>query len=371
MKRRTLLGSAGAWAAPLAWPSLVRAAAKPKLGIALPFTGVQAEVANDLKLGYELAFAHSANAGTDIEVVWEDDKANPDETAKLIDKFAKDKSIIATSGIVGTPHAKLALPVAAKAGLPVVGLRSGAVELRDGTPGIYHLRASFADELALMVSTIKGAGLDRLAVVYSDDAFGKSSLEHVKAAASKAGLTSASAVAAERTGKDVTQAVDQAVDIKNKAGALLVLMIVAPMVKGVTHARNVKYFMNPVFCMSFCATRALAESSEKSLAGLGLVSAFPLPRSSNTELAARFRKLADAAKQSQAATSLTAFEGFVYGSVLASALSKTNDGQRGTLMAALRKTPDVGGLRIAFDNQNVGFHYLQVVRKSGNGEIKA
>ena len=375
MKRRTLLEGAGALALPvssgLLWPTRVQAAPKVKIGLALPFTGVQAEIATDLRLGYELAFGHAEQNGLDIEPVWEDDKANADETARLMEKFSKDRSIIAASGIVGTPHAKAALPVAIKGGLPVVGLRSGAAELRDGSPLVFHLRASFSDELTLMLSTIKGAGLDRLAVVYSDDAFGKSSVEHVKVAATKLGMTIATAVAAERTGKDVTQAVDKAVDIQHKAGALLMLMIMSPMVKGVTHARNTKFFMNPVFCMSFCATRQLADSTDKSLAGLGLVSAFPLPRSSTSELAGRFRRLAEAAKRPEALRSLTAFEGFMYGSVLSAALSKVPDGQRTTLQTALRKPIDVGGVRVAFDAQNVGYHHLQVVRKSGSGEIKA
>ncbi|MFD2450870.1 ABC transporter substrate-binding protein [Ideonella paludis] len=107
MKRRTLLEGAGALALPassgLLWPSVVRAAPKVRVGLALPFTGVQAEVAADLRLGYELAFAHAEQSGLEIDPVWEDDKASADETVRLIDKFSKDRSIIAASGIVGTP----------------------------------------------------------------------------------------------------------------------------------------------------------------------------------------------------------------------------------------------------------------------------
>ncbi|CAD5366825.1 Peripla_BP_6 domain-containing protein [Rubrivivax sp. A210] len=369
MKRRGLLQGAGA-ALALA-SGVVRASPRLRIGVPLPFTGVQSEVANDLRAGYEMAFAHASEAGLNLEPVWADDEAKADQTARLVEQFARDRSILATTGIVGTPHAKAAVPRAVVGGLPVVGLRSGAVELRDGTRGVYHLRASYTDELTRMVRTIGGASLNRLAVVYSNDAFGTAAAAHVAGIVAEHGVTVVSNEPAERGGSDIQAAVSKALDPSKHAKALLLLVLEGPMLKGVTHARTKMSFLAPVFCMSFCATRRLAEATDPNLVGLGLVSAFPLPRTDLSPLADHFRKVAVDWSRPGVIHSLTAFEGYLYGSVLASAIRRAPDTSRAGLVAALNAPQEVGGIRVAFDSKLVGYHYLQLIYKSGTGVLRA
>lgn len=369
MRRRTLLYGAAASLA-VATGS-VRANTKVRVGLPLPFTGVQSEVANDLRAGYEMAFNQAAELGVSVEPIWADDLAQPEQTARLVEQFAKDRSFIATTGIVGTPHAKAAVPRAVVGGLPVVGLRSGALELRDGTRGVYHLRASYTDELTSMVKVINGAGLERLAVVYSNDSFGTASAQHVEKVAASLGVTLVSNEPAERSGSDIAAAVAKAVDREKRATALLLLVLEGPMLKAVEHARKSMSFLNPVFCMSFCATRRLAEATDQHLVGLGLVSAFPLPRTDLTALAERFRRVARDWHRPGVINSLTAFEGFLYGSVLFTAMARAKEPSRTGLMEALGAPQDVGGIRVAFDARFVGYRYLQLLYKSGTGVMRA
>lgn len=369
MKRRTLMQ--GACASALGVAGVARAASAVKVGIALPFTSVQSEVALDLRTGYELAFTNAGLQGVDIEPVWADDESKAEKTAQIVEGFGRDRSIVATTGIVGTPHAKAALPRAVAAGLPVVGLRSGAVELRDGARGVYHLRASYADELSRTIAVIRGAGLQRLAVVYSQDAFGTAALEHVRQAAAAAGITLVTTEPADRNGADIQAAVARAIAPGRHASAMLMLVLEAPMLKGVAHARTALSYLSPIYCMSFCATRRLADASDAYLVGLGLQSAFPLPRTDLSALASGFRRLALQANKPGAVNSLTAFEGYVYGSVLGAALQRAREPSRAGLTAALAAPLDVGGLRVAFDGLGVGYHHLQLVYKSGTGVIRA
>lgn len=369
MKRRVLIQGAGASLA-LA-TGIVRANPRIRIGVPLPFTGVQSEVANDLRAGYEMALMRGKESGLNVEAVWADDEAKADATARLVDQFAHDSSIVATSGIVGTPHAKAAVPRAVVGGLPVVGIRSGAVELRDGAKGVYHLRASYADELTTMVKVIQGAGLSRLAVVYSADSFGTAASAHVSRMAAALGVTLVASEPADRSGSDVAAAVAKAIQPSKGATALLLLVLEGPMLKGVAHARQSMSFLSPVFCMSFCATRRLAEADDPNLVGLGMVSAFPLPRTDLTLLAARYRESAVAWHRPGVVHSLTAFEGFMYGSVLTSALLRAKEPTRAGLIAALGVPQEVGGVRVAFDSNNVGYRYLQLVYKSGTGVMRA
>ncbi len=369
MKRRTLLHGASASLAVAT--GTVRANTRIRVGVPLPFTGVQSEVANDLRAGYEMAFVRANDSGLNIEAIWADDEAKADNTARLVEQFARDRSILATTGIVGTPHAKAAVPRAVVGGLPVVGIRSGAAELRDGTKGVYHLRASYTDELTSMVKVIHGAGLTRLAVVYSADAFGTAASAHVEKMAAALGLTLVANEPSDRGGADITAAVGKALDRDRRATALLMLVLEGPMLKGVAHARQHMSFLSPVFCMSFCATRRLAEANEPHLVGLGLMSAFPLPRTDLSALADKFRLSAVAWHRPGIIHSLTAFEGYMYGAVLSTALLRAKETTRYGLMAALSLPQDVGGIRVAFDAQYVGYRYLRLVYKSGTGVMRA
>lgn len=371
MNRRRALRSIAAVA--VGAPSVLtyaRAATRARVGISLPITSVQASVAADLQAGLELAFFLARERGLDLTPEWEDDKSDPELTARAVDRFGKDQSFVATTSIVGTPHAIKALPAAMRSGLPVVGLRSGAAELRDGRQGVYHLRASFNDELSRMLALAKGGTLERVAVVYSDDAFGRASAAHVNATASKLGVTITSSIPAERNGSNVQAAVTRALRAPGPPpNTLLLLMIADPMERGVRHAREL-LFPYPILAMSFCATRALAESRAPHLLGLGLMSAFPLPRVDVSPLSQDFRRLADAYKPG-ADISLTSYEGFLYGNVLARACLQASELTRTGLLDALRKPLAVGGYRIAFDAANVGLHYLQPLRKSHDGVLRA
>lgn len=370
MKRRSLLQGAAAIAAPSIL-TYARAASKVQVGIPLPVSSVQAEVASELKTGYEIAFARSkALGGVEIVPVFQDDRSVADETAKAVDSFGRDPSILATTGIVGTPHAKAALPIAQRLGLPVVGLRSGAAELRDGKRGVYHLRASYSDELTMMVRMIQAIGL-KLAVVYSDDAFGKGCMAHVASVAASLGVPLGQTLPAERNGADIEKVVGQAVRQSEGAGALMLLMIAQPMQRGLRHAREKLNFVNPVFCMSFCATRYLAESKDDYLTGLGLVTAFPLPRVAAGGLGQAFLREAQSAQQAQVISSLTAYEGFMYGSVLAAAIDRAQQPTREAVMRALAQPISLGGERFAFDSSFVGYRYLQIVHKGDKGPLRS
>ena len=73
MKRRKLLvGSAAALAAPH-----LALASTPTIGVTLPLTGVQGEVARDLEVGYRLAIAE---AGLAVRVM--DDESVPEMVAE-------------------------------------------------------------------------------------------------------------------------------------------------------------------------------------------------------------------------------------------------------------------------------------------------
>lgn len=363
MRRRALmLGVASLAGVPL----LVRAA-QPTLGVTLPLTGVQREVARELELGYRMA---AAEAGVGVVVM--DDESIPDRVAANVKRLAADPAVTALSGIVGTPHAQAGLAAAKKGGLPVVGIRSGAGFLRKGDPSVFHLRASYEDELDKMVSYCVGAGIKQLAIIYSEDSFGTSSRDHLVSRLGSAGITLVSNLGVERNGSNIPDVVQKTAAVARSDGltAIALLLIVKPMTAAATELRVKHAVMQPILAMSFTITQAVATTTDRALAGLGIVSAFPLPRAGVESIQQRYRAaLAREGRTGTLTESVTAYEGFFYGTVASRAISAAA-GNREAVGRVLRAGMSLGDLKVDFGSGMVGYHFLEFVHKSRDGLLR-
>lgn len=365
MRRRTALTAA------LAAPFINAYATqgKVRLGLSLPLTGVQASVAAELLAGYDLAWADAASLGVEVQAEVEDDRSKPDLTAAAVRKFARDASIVAATGLVGTPHAQAAVPVARQGGLPLVGIRSGAGELRDGGVLLYHLRASYEAELDKMLRTLSAVHR-RVLVLASRDSFGTSSAAYVRSRASTYGVEVGAVVMSDRDGAEVDAGMKQVLAADHEATALLVLMITKPALHAVQVARAAS-FLGAVFVMSFAAGRDLSQFAARR--GVGVVTAFPLPRASHDTISDRFRAAAMRTGKADLLESITASEGFTYGLVIAGALAGLKaSASRTTLVEALDRHPAVrlGEEVVSFDNKLVGRQYLRTLHFDALGVLR-
>lgn len=351
-----------------------RAMSRTRIGLSLPLTGVQGTVANELLAGYQLAAKRAELKGAGaFELVIEDDRSEADRTRANIEAFGRDPRIVATSGVVGTPHAKVAIPAARVAGLPIVGLRSGASELRDGGQFVYHLRASFEGELSLAVQTLSAVHR-RIAILASDDAFGRASAAHTLAEAKRLGFEITATVFAQRNGGDVRERAEQVVAANRGTTAVFVLLITKPAIEAVRVLRA-RSFLGVIYTMSFTAGAELGKAGPDVYRGLGLVAAFPLPRSAADEISEEFRAAATAASRPDLIESITAAEGYWYMRAISQAVEQA-EGRVSTtrqgLLAALESQKGValGSERIAFDSKRVGRRYLRAGHFDADGRLR-
>ncbi len=363
MRRRDLiLGGATTMALPgLALP------ATPTLGVTLPLSGVQAQVGKELEIGYRLA---AADAGVDIHVM--DDEFVPDKVAHNIRLMAARPGVAALSGIVGTPHAQAGLAAAREAGLPVIGIRSGAQLLRDGDASVFHLRVSYEDELDKMVAYCRGMGVQRMAIMHSQDSFGNASHEHLAGGLAAAGIALASSTGVQRDGSNIADAARTAArSVQGGFGAVALLMIVKPMMAAARELRITHGIALPILAMSFTITGDVATSQDKALSGLGLTSAFPLPRAgAGADIRKRFRDaLARERQPAMLGESVTAYEGYFYATVAARAIGSA--GGRDAVARRLLAGMSVGTTRIDFSKDMVGHRHLEFVHKSADGLLRA
>ena len=366
--RRQIITQATAAATACVLPSFAYAA-NQAIGITLPLTGIQAEIAAEMQAGYQLALA-SQNSTLKLMVL--DDSSDAKRAAENTRALASSKQVIALSGIVGTPHAQASLPIAVDAGLPVIGIRSGAQMLRDANENVFHLRASFENELDKMVKMCVGAGLKRMSILYSNDSFGIGSKEHLTKQLTSAGIETGAVISVERDGSNLDQATAKIAE-KTKSDyvptGIALLLIARPMASAATSLRNKHGILVPLLAMSFVANRQIASVQNSTLAGLGLVIAFPLPRSSFLSIASQYRKDAINANKPELIESLTAFEAYFYGSIIARAYTKGMSRQ--ALARSVASGIEFAGTVIQFNEKNVGYSHLEIAYKSkSDGKLR-
>lgn len=124
-------------------------------------------------------------SGRRLKLIALDDGYEPQRAAANAKRFAAENDVLALIGGTGTPTTKRAAPVLRNAGIPLVGVLSGADFLRDARryPNLVHLRASYSQEVRALVDYIvRKRGKKRFGIIYQDDAFGRSILKSYRAA---------------------------------------------------------------------------------------------------------------------------------------------------------------------------------------------
>ena len=123
--------------------------------------------------------------GRVLKLISLDDGYKPQKAAANAKRFAAENDVLALIGGTGTPTTKRVAPVLRNAGIPLVGVLSGADFLRDAKryPNLVHLRASYSQEVrALVDHIVRDHGKKRFGIIYQDDAFGRSILKSYRAA---------------------------------------------------------------------------------------------------------------------------------------------------------------------------------------------
>jgi len=136
------------------------------------------------------AYLHMVNDdggvfGRKIQLEAFDDSYDPDRAPACFKRMTKE-GVFALGFFVGTPTAKVYVPLAQEEKIPVVGLFTGAHLLYEPLKHeIINVRASYYDETREQVDKLWEANIRKIGVVYQDDPFGKAVLDGVKLALQK------------------------------------------------------------------------------------------------------------------------------------------------------------------------------------------
>jgi len=143
--------------------------------------------------------------GRKVQLQAFDDGYDPDKAPACFKRMTKE-GVFALGFFVGTPTAKVYVPLAQQDKIPVVGLFTGAQMLYEPLKHeIINVRASYYDETREQVDKLWEANVRKIAVIYQDDPFGKAVLDGVKLALQKHGATPAGLGTFTRNSTDIME----------------------------------------------------------------------------------------------------------------------------------------------------------------------
>jgi ABC-type branched-subunit amino acid transport system substrate-binding protein len=325
------------------------------IGESAAFSGPAQALGIEMRAG-ALAYFQAINAqggvnGRRIELRTLDDGYEPDRAAANTRKFIDD-GVFLLFGYVGTPTSNASKPIFTAARVPFVGPFTGAESLRNPLNRyIFNIRASYFDETEKIVGQLVGQTLDRIAVFYQNDDYGKAGLLGAERAIERRNLKIVATGTVERNTTDVAAAV-AAIGKSDAQGVVMISAYksCAAFIKAMRAAGHNPQFMN----VSFVGSKALAAEAGPAGRGVGVTQVVPFPWNIATPVVKEYQQLYTASTKKDD-FSFSSLEGFIAAKVLVEGLRRTGaDLTRERSITAMENMRDVdfGGFPITFTPTN-------------------
>ncbi len=351
-------------------------AAEIRIGQVAPYSGPLAPTGKHVGAGIRLYFdqvnARGGVNGHTLRLVTRDDAYKSDETIKQVGELIAAENPLALCGLVGTGNVTKLLEsgVIDKAGVPVVGARTGAAHLRRPVPPLlFHTRASYGSEVRAMVQQMQSMGISDVAVFYQDDGFGKDGLEAARTALAAAGMKLVVTGAYQKNTTEVGDAV-KAISGAMPMGVIMISNTAASaaFIKAFRPTNSATQLM----ALSVTDGPQVAERIGTKLArGLGVSQVVPDPVGGSSALSQEVRKAWAEHPQDGVTLNHTVLEGYLMAKVLVEGIRRAgNEPTRARLAASLNGLQgfDAGGFRVGYtSDDHDGAHYTELTVLDRNG----
>lgn len=374
MQRRRLLAGLAAGSASIALPSFAQSDKRILLGQSVPLTGPAAQLGIQMNQGARIFFdrlnASGGVGGRKVEIKALDDGYEPDRCRANTDQLINKDEVFALFGYVGTPTSLAALPLVNTGKMPFFGPFTGAEALREPfSRYVFHVRASYFDETALIVKQLTSLGMKRIAVFRQNDSYGQAGLDGVVRALKAQQLDPVAIGLVERNSTDVAAAVKAIVP--QQPHAVVQISAYHSCAAFIREARKAGYG-GTFYNVSFVGTQALADELGKDARGVVVTQVMPFPFDTTTGIAREYRDAVKAAGNG-ATPNYSSMEGYVAAKVFAEGLRRGGAASRDALIPALEsiQRQDFGGYQVSFGSTNHrGSSFVDVSMLTGDGKVR-
>lgn len=347
-----------------------------------PFGGPLAGAARDYNLGALIAF-HEVNVrggigGAQIRLVSRDDGYRSAEAVMHVKRLLSDEQgsePIAFIGMWGADTVQAILDAGdlARADVPVVGIRSG-INTQRKVPQLFHIRASLLAEVDRMLAQIKNTGLQRVALIYEDEPFGREVADGISALLQKHSLRSTLAFKQNYGQQNANQALDA---LGGTDAQALLLVANTPVAGAVIQGLKGKLEPLRVYVTSSADAERLAKQLGAKSAGVVVAQGVPNPYRITTPIALGFTDRLRRLGIDFARANFASMEGYLAAKVLVKAMKSASragrDVTRRDVMKALQRMQavDIRGFRVSFDEKNrEGSQFVELSVIGGDGRVR-
>lgn len=367
---RYLLAAAALAAGAHAWAETGVTESQVVLGQSAVFSGPAADLGTEMRNG-ALAYFNHVNAqggvnGRKIVLKSLDDRYEPDNAAKATKQLIDEDKVFALFGYVGTPTFNAAAPLIKEARVPLVSAFTGAESLRDPVIRyVFNVRASYFDETEQIVQHLTAMGIDRIAVFYQNDAYGKAGLEGVQRALKKRNMAIAGTATVERNSQDVKKAVADMVKLDPQAIVMIsAYKSCAAFIRDMKKAGKSPSFWN----VSFVGSKALAKELGPEGRGVQISQVVPFPWDDSIPVVREYTRLLKASGSGE--PNFSSLEGFISAKVIVEGMRRAgkNLTRDGLIRALETMEPfDVGGFKVYYSAEDHrGSRYVDLTIISKN-----
>lgn len=352
-------------------------AAEIVVGQVAPLTGVLASTGEQMVLGGKIYFdavnAQGGINGATIRQLVVDDGYEVDKTVARTKELLAKPEVVALFGFAGTANITQLLKdgVLAAGGAALVAPYTGGESLRTPfNPWIFHVRAGYVDEAEHMVQQLTTLSMNRIAVMYQDDGFGKSGLEGVQAALERRKLKLVAAVGYPRNTDNVSEAVKQMLAASPDAVIMIAInRPAAAFVKQYKEAGGSAQLYNISVVNPAEIVRLAGLENAR---GLGISQVVPYPYQPKLPVVREYQQLLKKYAPG-AEVNYTSFEEFLGAKVLVEALRRAGSAPtRERVLKALESIQnfDLGGMAISYSPSNrVGSRTVEVTVIGSTGRL--
>lgn len=282
---------------------------------------------------------------------------------------------LALIGLLGTGpmDALLKEGVLEAAGLPVIGIRTGATSLHQPVhPLLFHTRANYAIEAEKIVRHVNTMGLKKIAVIHEDSPFGREALKHTLAALEKSKLRALAVASYPGNTNDVQAALKAVTAVSPDAViAASSSSAAAQLYKGLNQSGATRIQM--VNFSTVDAAIVIKLIGRIDARGLGIAQVVPDPENRRTPVVREFQDHVKSLRDAKYEMTQGALEGYIAAKVLVEGLRRAGPNPTpAKLRQALEKISnlDAGGLVINFSPRNhSGSSYVNIGILASDGKL--
>ncbi len=352
-------------------------AAELVIGQVAPLSGVLASTGHQMVVGGQIYFdainAQGGIHGAKIRHLVVDDGYKVPETVRLTREMLARPEVVALFGFAGTANVTQLLTdgVLDVGGAALVAPYTGGESLRNPfNPWIFHVRAGYADEAEHMVQQLTTLGMNRIAVMYQDDGFGKAGLLGVTNALDKRKLKLAASAGYERNTDKVEEAVKK---IKASDAQAIIMVSVNKSTAAFMKLYRESGGGAQMYNISVVDPAELVKlAGLKNAHGLGISQVVPYPYMASMPVVREYQSLLKKYAPKEL-VNYTSFEEFVGAKVLVEALRRAGPNPtRAKVVKALESMDsyDTGGITVGYSAGNrIGSRYVEVTVIGSTGKL--